>query len=413
MKNTISEQIFSPKNTSSSFGGAMIIAGTAVGAGMLSLPIVTAGMWYLWALPAILLVWLCMYLSGLFILESNLHYPLGAHLGAIAKDCLHPVMTFINNLSLLFVLYILTYAYITIGSPFLKDALLFMGLSLPNKVTALLYVSVFGAIVVYSTKTVDRITSVILIAMMITFALSLPSLLLGVRMPNLLNYIQKSPTYSPYIYSGLASIVAAFGFHGNVSSLVKYYKKDHRKVKRSLFYGTVIAMIIYILWITGAHGNLSRAFFQENILSSKDQATQLIKQLNVANYLVFFSNLAILSSFLGVTLGLFDFIADACKLRDNAAGRIKTGMITFMPPLVLALLFPYGFIVAIGFAGLMATIWALIMPALMVIATRKKYSHHRYQVSGGVFTPYFIILFGLGIALCEILALLKVVPTYQ
>lgn len=413
MRNTMSEQMDSIQNTSSSFGGAMIIAGTAVGAGMLSLPIVTAGMWYLWALPAIILVWICMYLSGLFILESNLHYPLGAHLGAIAKDCLHPIITMINNLSLLFVLYILTYAYITVGSPFLKDALVVVGISVSNKIAVLVYVFVFGAIVIYSTKTVDRITSVILIAMMLTFALCLPSLLLGVKIPNLLNYVQKSPEYSPYIFSGLASIVAAFGFHGNVSSLVKYYKKDHKKVKKALFYGTAIATVIYIIWITGAHGNLSRTFFQENILSTKDQASQLIKQLNVANYLVFFSNLAILSSFLGVTLGLFDFIADACKLSDNALGRIKTGMITFMPPLVFALLFPYGFIVAIGFAGLMATIWALIVPAMMAIATRKKYSGQIYQVKGGRFTPYFIIIFGLGIALCEILALMKIVPTYH
>ena len=51
-------------------GGAMIIAGTAVGTGMFSIPIVTSGVWVLPALSFLLIyTWFCLFMSGLMILK--------------------------------------------------------------------------------------------------------------------------------------------------------------------------------------------------------------------------------------------------------------------------------------------------------------------------------------------------------
>ena len=104
---------------------------------------------------------------------------------------------------------------------------------------------------------------------------------------------------------------------------------------------------------------------------------------------------AIASSFLGVTLGLFDYIADLCKFDDSRLGRTKTTLVTFLPPLLLSLQFPFGFVIAIGYAGLAATIWAAIVPALLAKASRKKFPNATYRVHGGNFMVYFVILFGL------------------
>lgn len=399
-------------NNRSAFGGAMIIAGTAIGAGMLALPIATSGMWYFWGIIGILFTWFCMYTSGLFILEANLHYPAGAHLDTIAKDCLHPILRFINSAALLFVLYILTYAYITIGSPFLSDFVSSI-VSLNSKVAMLLYIAILGTFVTISTKLVDRVTTIILGAMVLTFLFVLPNLLRGVQIESLLNTEQVNPEYFPYIFGGIASVVAAFGYHGNVSSLVKYYEKDYKKVKSSLFFGTLITVTIYILWLTGAFGNISRAFFHEHILTAKNESIELVRYLNQGTLLTLFSNFAILSSFLGVTLGLFDYIADALKFDDSMSGRTKTALVTYFPPTFFAILYPYGFVVAIGFAGLCATVWALIIPALMARATRKKYKKLGFQVYGGNLLIYLIIAFGLIVALSEILALLEILPKYR
>ena len=96
-------------------GGAMIIAGTAIGAGMFANPTATAGLWFLGSLLALIYTWFCMTTSGLMILEANLHYPTGSSFATIVKDLLGNGWNIINSLSLVFVLYILTYAYITSG----------------------------------------------------------------------------------------------------------------------------------------------------------------------------------------------------------------------------------------------------------------------------------------------------------
>jgi len=103
------------KKQPSLLGGAMIIAGTAIGAGMLANPTSTAGVWFIGSILALIYTWFCMTTSGLMILEANLHYPTGASFDTIVKDLLGKGWNLINGLSVAFVLYILTYAYITSG----------------------------------------------------------------------------------------------------------------------------------------------------------------------------------------------------------------------------------------------------------------------------------------------------------
>ena len=103
------------KKQHSLFGGAMIIAGGTIGAGMLANPTSTAGVWFLGSLVLLAYTWFCMTSSGLMLLEANLHYPTGASFDTIVKDLLGQGWNVINGLSVAFVLYILTYAYITSG----------------------------------------------------------------------------------------------------------------------------------------------------------------------------------------------------------------------------------------------------------------------------------------------------------
>lgn len=64
--------------------------------------------------------------------------------------------------------------------------------------------------------------------------------------------------------------------------------------------------------------------------------------------LTVFSNFAVASSFLGVTLGLFDYLADLFRFDDSPKGRFKTALVTFLPPITGGLIWPNGFIYAIG-----------------------------------------------------------------
>ncbi|HHP2613074.1 TPA: aromatic amino acid transport family protein, partial [Enterobacter roggenkampii] len=94
-------------------GGVVIIGGTIIGAGMFSLPVVMSGAWFFWSLAALVFTWFCMLHSGLMILEANLNYRIGASFDTITKDLLDKGWNLVNGLSIAFVLYILTYAYIS------------------------------------------------------------------------------------------------------------------------------------------------------------------------------------------------------------------------------------------------------------------------------------------------------------
>jgi len=74
------------KKSPSLLGGAMIIAGTAIGAGMLANPTSTAGVWFIGSILALVYTWFCMTTSGLMILEANLHYPTGSSFDTIVNQ---------------------------------------------------------------------------------------------------------------------------------------------------------------------------------------------------------------------------------------------------------------------------------------------------------------------------------------
>ena len=109
-----------------------------------------------------------------------------------------------------------------------------------------------------------------------------------------------------------------------------------------------------------------------------------------------FAALALATSFLGVALGLFDFLADFFKLPSTVLGRLHTGMITFVPPLLFALFYPKGFIFALGFAAIALSILSLLLPALLVRQTRKQHVGG-YRVFGGQLALLMVFVLGLAI----------------
>ena len=396
------------KKQHSLFGGAMIIAGGTIGAGMLANPTSTAGVWFLGSLVLLAYTWFCMTSSGLMLLEANLHYPTGASFDTIVKDLLGQGWNVINGLSVAFVLYILTYAYITSGGGITEGVINQLLSSEQHTVQigrvsgSLIFCLVLAVFVWFSTKAVDRFTTVLIGGMVIAFILSVAGLISSVKVEVLFDsVVQGEQQYLPYMLGALPVCLVSFGFHQNVPSLVKYYERDANRVMKSVFFGTAIALAVYVLWQLAVQGNLPRAEFAPVIEKGGDIAVLLqalgkyIQTDFIALALRFFAYLAIATSFLGVTLGLFDYIADLCKFDDSRSGRTKTALITFLPPLLLSLAFPFGFVLAIGYAGLAATIWAVIVPALLAKASRRKFAQSNYLVYGGNFMIYFVILFGL------------------
>jgi tryptophan-specific transport protein len=399
-------------------GGAMIIAGTAVGAGMFSIPIVTSGVWFSGSVALLIYTWFCMLISGLMILEATMNYPAGASFHTVVKDLLGKGWNTLNSLSITFVLYILTYAYISAGGSIIAHTL--EGVFGANQtLSGLVFAIVVAFIVWLSTRAVDRLSTILIGGMVITFVLSVGDMFTHVQPAVLFNQGGSDANYLPYALAALPYLLTSFGYHGNVPGLVKYYQKDSGAVVRSLVYGTLLALAIYILWQYVIQGNIARDAFKQ-VIAEGGNIGSLLKQMGnvsssyaVGQLLNAFSYMALTSSFLGVSLGLFDFLADFFKFKDNQAGRTKSALVTFVPPTLAALLFPNGFLYAIGFAGLAATIWAVIVPAMMARASRRRFPQASYRAPGGQGMILFIILFGAINAVAHVLTLLDLLPVFK
>ena len=403
-------------------GGSMIIAGTAIGAGMLANPTAMSGIWFTGSVLLFLFIWGITTLSALMLLEANLHFEKGANFDTITTQLLGRGWNIINGISVAFTLYILTYAYITSGGSITESLFQRFVPSLPINHTfaALLFCLALALFVSISTKAVDRISTILIGGMVIAFFLSTTGLLTSAKSDILLNEVaQGNTTYLPYLLSAIPTCLVSFGYHICVPTLVNYYNKNGKKVMYAVLIGSLLSLLIYISWQTAVQGNLPRAEFAPIIAKGGDVATLLaalnryIPTQSISVLLDFFAYMAIASSFLGVTLGLFDYIADLFKLGNDLWGRVKTALITFVPPLLMSLVYPYGFVTAIGYAGLAVSIWMIIIPALLVRASRKKYPKSSYKVFGGNTLIYLVVAFGLLNIFCYIAGQMGWIPIFK
>jgi tryptophan-specific transport protein len=397
-------------------GGTAIIAGTAIGAGMFSLPVVSAGAGFIWALLCLALTWFCMLHSGLLILETNLNYPPGTSFDTFIRDTLGPRWNAVSNMTLAFVLYILSYAFISGGGSIVSQTLhAGLGFELAPMMAGLLFSALVALAVWLGTNMVSRVTTLIAGGMVLSFALSIAQLSSGIK-PALL--LDVRPNYAVYCLAALPVYLAAFGYHGNVPSLVKFYGKDPKRIARCLVYGTLSSLAVYAIWQAVTLGQIPRDEFTEivarggnigtmvNAISSHHTTGQLLNLLNM------FANLAVISSFLGGSLGLFDFVADKFGFADSHLGRLKSTAVTFLPPTIASMFFPDGFIFAIGFAGLAATLFAIFIPALAAKVSRRKLGNPLYRVWGGNGLIYFLFVYAAVIAACHLLAAAGRLPVF-
>lgn len=400
-------------------GGAMIIAGTVVGAGMLANPTATAGVWFTGSLLVLFYTWISMLASGLMILEVNTHYPVGANFDTMVKDLLGQGWNIVNGLAVAFVLYLLTYAYIFVGGSLTAQALGGQALWIGQ----LAFFIVFAGCVWCSAHWVGRLTSVLIGGLILSFIWTIGGLLGSVQLPILFDVqanTETSTSYWIYVGTALPVCLASFGFHGNVSSLYKYFDGAAKNVARSLWIGTLIALVIYIFWQLAIHGNLPRNAFAPVIEADGDigaliaQMSSFVDTAGMATALQFFSYTAITSSFLGVTLGLFDYISDLFGFDDSKKGRNKAAAITFLPPLIACLLFPTGFVTAIGYVGLAAAVWTAIVPALLLRASRKRFGVGKaYRVFGGKILIIWVLLFGIVNIMAQLLSRAEILPVFR
>ena len=375
-------------------GSTLLVAGTMIGAGMLAMPLTSAGIGFGFTLVLLLGLWALLTFSALLFVELYQTADSDAGIGTLAELYFGKVGRIIATAVLIIFLYALIAAYISGGGSLLKD--LFPE-SFGDKVSILLFTVIFGSFIVIGTHSVDKINRVLFFVMLAAFAVVLSLMLPEIKFDNLM----ATPIDNALIISASPVFFTAFGFHGSIPSLNKYLDGNVKALRISILAGSAITLCAYILWQMSTHGLLTQNEFLQILkddatLNGLVKATLAITGSNmIAGAVKLFSTLALVTSFLGVGLGLLECIEDLLKRSFNiSAGRISLGLMTFIPPLVFALFYPEGFILALGYAGQMFAFYAVVLPVSLVWKARRTHTDLPYKVWGGNLTLIIVLILG-------------------
>lgn len=373
------------------FTASLLLAGTAIGAGMLALPVSTAegGFWP--AVAIYLVCWLFSAATGLLLLEACFWFPKDTNIISLSKHLLGKKGKIASWILYLFLFYSLTIAYVAGGGGFIADV---TGNALPSFVSILLFVAIFSPVVYIGTHAVDKLNFLLMVGLTLFFVIFI---LIGFGKVDLSNLTNVK---WPAAILALPILFTSFSYQGTVPSIRNYlHGEKETNIRKAILIGSTLPLLIYILWeylilgivpLEGAHGLIEAAQTgQTGVVPLKfHTGSGIIYAVGQA-----FAFCALTTSFLGVTLGVFDFLADGLKLKKSGRQKFFLYLLVYLPATIIAMLNPHIFIRALGYAGGFGCALLLgLIPVLMVWSGRyrlKLDAKHR-QLGGG--KPVLLLL---------------------
>lgn len=380
-------------------GSILLIVGTSIGAGMLALPIATAQLGFAGSLILLYACWFVMTVSAFLILEVNLWLPQNSNLISMARATIGPIGQIIAWITYLLLLYSLLCAYIAGGSDLFHNLLLANGMDIPAWVSAIVFTCLFGSIVFLGIRAVDYVNRGLMLVKLGAFILLIILLIPFISFINMAAGEIKSVTSM----TAITVTITSFGYATIVPSLRVYFAGDVKKLRIAIFAGSLIPLFCYMAWDAAIMGiiPLDGASGLISILQSKSSTSDLVNTLSTTvsnNSVTFFTKLftsiCVLTSFLGVSLCLADFLADGFQVEKKGTGNFFIHVAAFLPPLVIVLFFPNMFIKALQYAGIYCVVLLILMPAWMAWCGRyrRKIAKGYYVFGGKILLSFLIIL---------------------
>lgn len=359
------------------FGGAFLVVGTTIGAGMLSLPLITAACGLGMAIFLMVLSWSVMYITSLKLIKLCAEHPLGVNFTTLIENKMPPFFQVVFTVVYLLLLYALMAAYTTQGTDLIN---MLDGESIPHiSINALIFIIIFGSIILSVTLS-DYINRSFVSLKLIFFVLCLLSMVLYLN----LSYAFFAPISVLALLFAWPTLLPSFGFQNIIPVLYEYQKGDVEQIKKSVLYGSLTVLGIYILWLMacltilpqlGSHSYAS-IYANGNSLTDLIAAIKAYTHSNViGTFLTVFINISIVTSFLCVGLSLLHYIRDIFVRFGINVNQAFAFLLTFIPPFIFTVFYPQGFILALQYAAIFAVIVFVFTPIFLDTSSRYKFKN--------------------------------------
>lgn len=387
-------------------GAVLLAAGTCIGAGMLALPILTGMAGFGPACLIYALSWIVMTYTAFLLLEVNLSMEGDVNYISMATATLGKAGKSLAFMTYIFLFYSVSVAYLAGSGSIINDLLTsIFHTDFPRWFGITISLFLFGPSIYFGTRAVANLNLLLVMGIGVSYVL-----LLGVGghlvNPTLLQHVNWS-----YIWMGIPVIATSFTFQCVIPSLTTYLKRDVALLKGVMILGGLIPLVIYILWQGFALGvvPLKGPHSIQEMLVQGQPISHALKSLLKAPSVITFSQVfafcAIITSFLGVILSLFDFMADGFNIEKTGRGKLILCAMIFVPPFVMSIAYPRAFLTALNYAGSFGCVTLfVIFPALMAWRARYRLKLPApFRTFGGKPGLILMTVLGLGLFLVQFL----------
>ncbi|OED84533.1 tyrosine transporter [Vibrio splendidus 5S-101] len=378
-------------------GSSLIIAGTALGAGMLAIPMVLAQFGLLYGTLLMVLICFGTTYAALLLLEATIKAGGGLGLNSIARKTLGKQGQLITNGLLYALLICLLMAYILGAGDLLSKLLSNFGVELTATTSQVVFTLLAGAVVASGTGVIDKLNRALFFVMLASLFATMVFLAPSMTQENLMQVT--SHDHVDLIKTS-AILFTSFGFMVVIPTLVSYnHEATDKQLRNMVIVGSLIPLVCYLCWLFAVVGNLSEEQFRSFKNVSDLMAAFEAQSPWVGNVLSTFTGLALLTSFFGVAMSLFNQNKD--MFNQNTA---VTYCISFILPLAGSLLAADKFLQVLNYAGIILVFLAVFVPLVMVHKQRfMKVAEDRYSAEGGRPMMLFSLLFGCFLLISQVI----------
>lgn len=377
-------------------GGIFIVAGTAIGASMLALPMLTIKIGTAFSLLLIAALWVISYYSAVITSKINSHYLGSFSIAELCKKANFPLLAKLADLAIITLFYSLLAAYIS-GMLEMSQGQINNISVIPNQYFGILVISGLILLLSISMEVMDISNRFIFTAKVIAFVIIVICL---VPIMNLDNVLHQPPTFNINILcEAIPVFFTSFGFHGSIPVIIKHLNNNEKNVKRAFFYGSTLILCIYCFWILASFAVTP----QISSINTKGADIDVLLTSNdvLSTSTKVFSWLAIATSFLGVGASLYDYFREKLKFNKNSFFKtLIIGLVTFIPPIIINVLNKNIFIKALSFAAISLSFLAIILPG--IIAIKLSFSKKQAKVKFNLIASAILTTIGIAIVLADL-----------
>ncbi len=378
-------------------GSSLIIAGTALGAGMLAIPMVLAQFGLLYGTLLMVLICFGTTYAALLLLEATIKAGGGLGLNSIARKTLGKQGQLLTNGLLYALLICLLMAYILGAGDLLSKLLSNFGVEITATTSQTVFTLLAGAVVASGTGVIDKLNRALFFVMLASLFATMAFLAPSMTQENLMQVTSHDHVE---LIKTSAILFTSFGFMVVIPTLVSYnHEATDKQLRNMVIIGSLIPLVCYLCWLFAVVGNLSEEQFRSFENVSDLMAAFEAQSPWVGNVLSTFTGLALLTSFFGVAMALFNQNKD--MFNQNTA---VTYCISFILPLAGSLLAADKFLQVLNYAGIILVFLAAFVPLVMVHKQRfMKVAEDRYSAEGGRPMMLFSLLFGCFLLISQVI----------